>query len=504
MTPIFYFSILGFLTAGISILPAVRKKRWGLAIWLPIVVLDIRVLLEIFGAPPKSGGSGPDGGAVDMEVGFFFLGALPFIICSVVSLIVAAVAFPRRLAWNKSGGLIAIIASAIVWFTITGCLTPKITFRVIDEKGIPMPAVTVKFSTSSFGSGKSLGTKITDHNGKVKMRLPRGNWTVDANGDDGRTAGIGLNNRNYDRDPKNVTLSFWWRQPGWSKLAPSCFTNGHFGNQRNFEIMFRKRDELVSPDFAKELHDHLLEILSGKRQFNGHEINNLESYMELHLLVQIAEKYPSVRQEMADSLPDRSVLVYHCWQTIVAIENNKPGDWWISYTEICQWLGFSDDPKLTQQIAPQIRVKFENMAGDLLALAEPLWGTNKPPVVYEQLNELAKSAAPQFLHAMESANGDWVENYWRALESSQPKFEQVRPFFNSTNSFVAAAAINAVRGKLLPQDASMALERLRAISDPSNKSWLQYQVGNLMPIVAARANPAGSRNLEFDRAKQIQ
>jgi len=228
---------------------------------------------------------------------------------------------------------------------------------------------------------------------------------------------------------------------------------------------------------------------------------------ELPLLVQIAEKYPPTRQEMAGGLSDKADLVYRCWSTIMSIEKNRRSDWWITYAELCQWLGFDDDSKLTQQTAPQIQAKLENMAGDLLVLAEPFWGTNKPPIVYEQLNELAKPDAPKLLLAMESANGPWSMNDWRALERSQPDVDQVRPFFNNTNTFVAVAAINAVRKKLLPTDAAVALDILCFYaSHPEGNIWLQNQINNLIPLVFGQlhelAKPAVPKLLhamEFSR-----
>lgn len=199
MTPILYVLVLGVLIYGTIAVHSVRKKRWAFAVWAPMVVLDIRILMEIFGAPPGASGSGPDGGAVDMEVGFFFLGMLPMIICTTVSLIVAAISFPRKLAWNlnPSNAAIAAVASIIVWFVVTERLTPKITFRVVDENGKPLSGTIVKFSMSSFGSGRPLGTKITDGNGKVKKRLPWGNWTANATGNDSRGAEISLRSPDY-------------------------------------------------------------------------------------------------------------------------------------------------------------------------------------------------------------------------------------------------------------------------------------------------------------------
>lgn len=267
-------------------------------------------------------------------------------------------------------------------------------------------------------------------------------------------------------------------------------------------------NELVSSETEKQLHSHLLEVLNGHSQFNVSSINgNLESYFELPLLVQIAEKYPATREEMAGGLSDKANLVYRCWSTIVSIENNKRSNWWITYTELCQWLGFNDDPKSTQQTAPKIQAKLENMAGDLLVLAEPFWGRSKSIIVYGDLNELAKPATTKFLHAIEFTSGDWGQSGWLALERSQPDVDQVRPFFDNTNVYIAASAINAVRKKLSPTDATVALDILCFYSShPGGNIWLQNQINDLIPLVfeqlhelARPAVPKLLRAMEFSK-----
>lgn len=377
-------------------------------------------------------------------------------------------------------------------FVETPRKTSRIVFRVVDENGFPMTNARVQFWTflENIGESKPLGSEITDKKGEVAKQLPIGDWTAKVDNKDGRSAGVGLSDWNLrDSDLKNLRLSYWWGQPGWSKLSPSVSTNAHFQSLRKIEIKFRKMNELVSPEVEKELHSYLLEVLNGNKQLDVSKISgNLESYFELPLFVQIAEKYPATRQEMASGLSDKADLVYRCWSTIVAIQKNKRGMWWITYTELCQWLGYNDDPKLTEQTAPQIQSKLENMAGDLLVLAEPLWGADKQPIVYEQLQELAKPAAPKLLEAMASSNANgWGMGAWESLFRSQADVDQVRPFFDSTNALVAAAAINAAQKELSPTDAVMALDKLCYYnSHPLKDVWLQNRINDLIPPVFGR------------------
>jgi hypothetical protein len=49
-----------------------------------------------------------------------------------------------------------------------------------------------------------------------------------------------------------------------------------------------------------------------------------------------------------------------------------------------------------------------------------------------------------------------------------------------------------VQTKLSSADASMALEKLQSISHPGERSWIQWQIDKVIPILTVRVNDVHS------------
>ncbi len=139
-----------------------------------------------------------------------------------------------------------------------------------------------------------------------------------------------------------------------------------------------------------------------------------------------------------------------------------------------------------RETAPKIREHLHRFADELLRTAEPLWKTYGP-VGFEHLRSYAKAAAPRLLHAMEGTDERHISRFWFAVESAKPDVVEMEPFFAAEQRYVAAGAIAAVRDRLSPAQASIAVERLGAISHAGENSWFQHQLDELIPKVRARA-----------------
>ena len=163
--------LAGLIIAATVGLPFLCKRRWALILWAPVVIADSLVLYQIFGNLPH-GAAGPDAGFVGMEVEFHLLFSLPVILITIISLFISGFAFPRRIAWNLTGGIGGVINSFVTVFTLIELHTPSKTITVTYEDGRAAPNVVVEFSASEFGSSRSLGTEIADKDGQVTIHLP--------------------------------------------------------------------------------------------------------------------------------------------------------------------------------------------------------------------------------------------------------------------------------------------------------------------------------------------
>ncbi|GEM_PF-4940359 len=508
-----WFLLLGFLLVGTVALPFLRGHRWVLVFWSPIVVLDFLILRQIFGILPHNVGHTPDSGFVGMAVGFYLLFALPLIIAAAVSLMVAGFAFPRKIAWNLPGVIGGLSTSAFAVFALTELQTPRTTITVTDEDGIPAPNLPVHFSVFEFGSTRSLSTKTTDKKGIVTMHLPPEEWSATIDSDNKMQSSVGVGRLvDNDSDPNSRALRRWWWNKEWGTTRPQLVLDGHFSEQHRFDLRLRKPNEVVSPWMAIELHRLLLEVLSdGKHASALREMcDNLESFNELELLGQIAAKNQTLSGNVAQVLVHDADVIKGFRAGLLVKEGKRSdnSNWPYEYSVLCRWLGFDEDPQSIKDTAPKLHERLQQITDKLLTTAEPLWPKHGP-VVFSEFGKLVKPAVPRLLRAMEIADERYIATFWDTLERSKPDVDQVRPFFQSNNPFVAAAAIYAVRDKLTSEDAKNALEKLRAISAPDmsrippdptttqeplfreqlNAIWLQQRLDELIPAISARLKP---------------
>jgi len=500
------YNVLALIIVGTIALPFCRKGRLALILWGPIIVADALILHGIFAILPHNVDHTPDSGFVGMAVGLYLLLALPLIIVAAVSLVVAAFAFPKKLAWNLTGILGSLLASALTACVLIEIQTPATSIRVIDEGGKPVPGVVVHFSTLAFDSKRLLGPKTTDINGVVTMHLPPNEWSATVRSEDNMESSVGLGKTARS----GITaLNLSWRNENWGKLTESVTLEGPFGKRNQFDLRLRASDEVTSPWLAKELHRLLLEALNDGKHVNVMQemCENLEHFNELELLGLIAKKDKTFSEDVAEILCKDADIIQGFWAGLLIKEgkNSNNSYWPYEYGVLCRWRGFADDPQYIQETIPKLHTQLNQIVNQLLSTAEPLW-PNHGPIVFSQLGQLAKQDVPHLLRAMEVSDERWYENFWNALAKSKPDVEQVRPFFQSNNTFVAVAAIFSVRDILTTEDRTTALNILNAIAKPRmslippdptttentvfrhqmNSIWLQEQLKDLVSYIKER------------------
>jgi hypothetical protein len=337
------------------------------------------------------------------------------------------------------------------------------------------------------------------------MHLPPEEWTATVKSNDDMQSSVGVGR--LASGLMALRLS-WWNE-NWGKSIEGLVIDGHFNEEHHFDLRLRKPDEVVSPWLTKELHRLLLEVLNdGKHAGALPEMcDNLENFGELEILGQIAKKNQAFGRDVAEILTHDADIIKGFRAGLLIKEGKRPdnSNWPYEYSVLCRWRGFDHDPQLTKDITPILHEQLQLIINDLLITAEPLW-PKQGPVVFSQLEKLAKPTVPRLLRAMEVSDERLNSNFWGALKRSNPDVNQVLPFFKSDNSFVAVAAIAAVLDKLTAEDAKTALEKLLSISNPGisrippdptftkdplfthqlNAIWLQGRLDELIPQVNAR------------------
>jgi hypothetical protein len=459
-----FLIFLGFLFAGTIALPFFREHRFALIIWAPVLISDVLVLHGIFGILPRSMGHSPDSGFVGMAVGFYLAIASPIILAVAVSLIVAAFALPRKIAWNLSGVIGGLIASSLAACVLIEIQTPTTSITVLDGSGKPIPGVEVHFSTFHFDLGRSLGIRTTDLYGRVTIHLPPNGWSAAVSSINGMESSVGVGSVNRSGA---IVHRLWWRNKDWGKTTESLTVD--VGKENHFDLPVREPGEVVSPWLTKELHRLLLETLNdGQHARVLQEMcDNLESFSELDLLGKIAAKNQSLSTEVAGVLRHDANIIQGFRAGLLKREGKKPDNsvWPYSYGVLCQWRGLSDDSQHVKENIPKLHEDLTKITNELLTAAEPLWAKNGP-VAFAELGKLAKPAVPRLLRAMETADEHLLLQFLTPLKACQPDVDQVRPFFGNDNPFVAFTAISAVQDKLTAEEAKSALEKLHLISHP--------------------------------------
>ena len=376
-------------------LPFVKNKRWTLLIWAPVVTFDIKALFEIFSPLPHSVGHDSGSGYVGMAVGFYLMFALPFAIAIAISLIVAAFAFPRRPAWNVLDVIAASAVSIGVFYSLNEVTSDRVTIQVIDEQGKPLPSSSVELSTYRIDNSARSSIKATNRDGESKLWVPRyGGWKACARSNGKMDESLEVDKSQQENDEATRILRYSWS--GEFQFA----TIGNFARQRRFVIRLRDAKESVSPVLAKELHQALLDVLNEKRGslFLTTICDNLESFDEISLLGQIAEKYPDLRSSVASILSQKALRISNAWKGVSDTvkykrEFEEEHNW--SYYYTCDWLGFKADFDSLKATNAQIRAKLAKYANDIIAAAKSLDDSDKREIVHPMIKIINESTETQ-------------------------------------------------------------------------------------------------------------
>lgn len=282
------------LLAASSLLPFTRAKRFGFVLWGPVVACALMLLKQLVGPLiGVHGGGGPDAGFVGIEVGFYLAVAAPICALAVISLVIAALSFPRGAAWNGWGIGVGAATTAISVFGFLGQTVPEVTVAVVNSNGFPVPDEEVRFGRFQFGSGRPLGQRRTGRNGEVRMRVPPHEWSAWVEGEDGVTSAVGVG-RSSDSflEPNSLVMTRWWSCREWGSVQPRFSKTESSGKPRRFELRLRAANEIRSTWMSGELHRMLLEVVQEGRHASALKdmCDNLESFGEFPLLGQIAQK----------------------------------------------------------------------------------------------------------------------------------------------------------------------------------------------------------------------
>ena len=203
-----------------------------------------------------------------------------------------------------------------------------------------------------------------------------------------------LEKSQQENDEETRILHYWWS--GEFQFA----TIGPFARQRLFMIQLRDAKESVSPVFAKELQKTLLEVLNKKR---GSILltticDNLESFDEIPLIGEIADKYPDLRSDVALILSKMASRISGAWDGVSETEKYKrefeeEHNW--SYYYTCDWLGFKADFDTLKATNGQIKVKLAQYADDIIAAAEPLDDSDNRKIVRPMTKIINETIKPQ-------------------------------------------------------------------------------------------------------------
>ena len=383
---------------------------------------------------------------------------------------------------------------------------PARTVRIIDEDGKPLAGVKVRFRESAGGVSGTTGGDVTDADGKVTLHPRSATWkvVVDREGGGDCSVGVGILH-----DGIHPCLTTDWRDPKWQGVCfEELWIDGNYDQQANFELAVRKPGEITSPRLAKELRRLLQECLDHGSHADAlsQMCNNLEHYDDLDLLAQIAAKHPELAATVATILDEDTQNLADYW-TVLNVKHSRyddPGGWEVKYSALCHWRGLDDNRALLDATLPKLQAELQKITDSVLDAAEAVW-PSRGIVAFPHLGKHAVARVPRFLQVMENAGAHFIA--WQWLQKCDPTVDQVRPFFQSRNPFVAFAAIACVSGKLTPADATTALAKLRSLANPgmprtlppydpahldaylrqNDANYMEEQLEKLIPQIEARA-----------------
>ena len=481
MIPLLIIGSLVLLTLMVIVLPHLREKKWMLVIWLPAIVLPVYIGSSLLGVlPGPMRGAGPDIGAVGMASGFYLLAILPILIGLGIIWIAALIARPRAEAWNLWSGIagtVVCLACAGAWY---GYRNETVEVVVLDEMDRPVVGQRVDFGYSAFGTGRNLGSAISDQGGIARISVPRDQyWSARTTSPDGTMCMAGLGKPEYPlTDHPDYLVGRWqWQNPDWTIwYASGLSIYSSPSNLKPLPLRFRSKDVILSPWVVAALRKEVGVLLRGERKgrlwIEEYE-RSPEVYLVLPELLQMAkmgvlEENQAVRSLtwLAGNLKaaDRIGRIYP------ELPNSEDR---FLFEILRQWIDPARRLKTEQEVADNIRARVADLSQAYIDIVEPYWAKHGPVGMHE-LGSLATPFIPRLLSVMETIpDNRSLPSFADSVNVLRPDIELVKAFFKSPNRDVAVTAILSVKGKFSPSELS---DLLMPHSRPGERTWMQGQI----------------------------
>lgn len=472
--------VLVLLLATVAALAKGRDTKWGLVVWLPAVVGPVYLSASLLGVlPGRVAGPGPDVGAVAMASGFYLMAVLPIIALMGIVVLVALFLFPRPAARNTPGalgGLGACLVFVVAW---SMWRNERAEVVVLNEMGKPVAGQKVTFSYSAFGTGRTLGSAVTDQDGRAHVRAPRdNNWSATTTTDDGTRCGVGCGKPEVPLPghPELWSTHAFWQHPSWTIWFGSS-TTAYVPRSapQPLPLHLRSGQTLVSPVVLAAVRSELSAQTAKSRpttlgQIDSHTIEIYALMPELIAATRRGFLDPDDSDRLLRTLAGCLARAHEaCRQPA----NRKTPEGAFLFGLLQEWA--DPDHKANDEAAAAaiIQSRVVALADELVTSAEAYWA-DRGPVGLSELGNLAAPYAPRLLTKMEKLTDERrLPAYLEMLTRQKTAVQSLRPFFSHINRLVAVSAILAAESDLSPEEKS---RLLAPYSQPGIKTWLQNRI----------------------------
>jgi hypothetical protein len=473
-------SIVGLLAIAAGLAKG-RDKKWGMVIWLPAIVVPVYFAVSLLGVlPGKIAGPGPDTGAVGMASMFYLFGTLPLLALLGGIFLLAVFLRPRAAARNMFGafgGLCVCLVFAIGWNLQRN---EQVEVIVLDEAGHPVSGPKVTFSYMAFGIGKSLGSAITDKNGRAHVRAPRAdNWSAETISADGTRCVTGCSKQapSLPGQPDLWIATAFWQHPSWTIWFASSVTS-YVSREatRPLTLHLRSGKTLFSPWVIETIRGEIAAQTTGSRPAalaRSENLKTLETYVLMPELIEAGRwKFlpASEGEELLSSLARRLASAYDICQRPAKREASEGA---FLFHLLREWTDPDHKVQSDEAATRVIEARVVALANELVNKAEPYWETCGPMGLPE-LGELAAPFAARLLSALEKVSDERdLSSYIDWVGRQKIAVDQVRPFFNHPKRAVAVATILSAQAGLSSVEKT---QLLTPYSHPGENTWLQHQI----------------------------
>jgi hypothetical protein len=156
---------------GIVLAAVVRKRPWGVIVWLPTTLLCLYQTVWLgLKLLAYSGVSGPDA----IGVGLAFMVLVPSVLAGVACLVACFLIRPRKKTWHWGMAVAAVALCISLSLLMNRQDGLTVTIQLLDEDSKPLQGITALSKAIEQGMTAGGSQSVSDADGKISMRLRKG------------------------------------------------------------------------------------------------------------------------------------------------------------------------------------------------------------------------------------------------------------------------------------------------------------------------------------------